>query len=412
MEDHPDVDRSEAPSRVDLAQLTPAQLEALAQGEAVEFDAAELENAQAGADASAASGAGAYKVFKDEDNQLELDDVVKLAVSCLECGATADFQRAELNLPRFGRAEIQSFSCSGCGYTYRKVRSVDPIRTADVAPLEPGYGRRIILNVQDESDLSREVLRSDDCTFRVPELELEVSTRAGAMTTVEGCLQHVGTSLRFLRLADDAPGEGASATGNIKMANVVDARVEALLDGVRNGTSTFQLILEDEHDASHIQVLENDSRVSFEVYLLDSDSEAADEEAHPAVLCGLTHVEPGVVLEAMYGEEWIPNCRVVSVNGSAVWVERADDPGDGRWHAGLDEVRGCEDPSCGCQQLLEMPGATLQASAAPDMEMLDYLNKFADHVEAQEGSISTQQKKQMNAQAQIAQDLDALDQMD
>mmetsp|Transcript_2113 Transcript_2113/g.4851 ORF Transcript_2113/g.4851 Transcript_2113/m.4851 type:complete len:414 (+) Transcript_2113:190-1431(+) len=413
MEDHPDIDRTEVPSRVDLTRLTPAQLEALSRGEAIEYEQSQLDAAVSGAVATG-QGAGQpenFKIFKDVDNQLDLGDVVKLEAACLECGSPGEFQRAEMNLPRFGRAEIQSFTCSECAYTYRKVRSVAPIRYEGVVPLEPGYGRRIILDVQSESDLNREVLRSDGCTFRVPELDLEVSSRVGSMSTVEGCLHSVSMNLRFLRFTnDDSDDEDEGGA----MSDKVDARVNQLLDGVRNGTRTFRLILEDEEDGSHIQTFEGDTRIFFEIYPIDGDSvDSASHTDQPPVLCGLNSIQPGVVLDAMYGDEWISGCKVMAINGEVIWVERIDDPGAGRWHVSVEEIRGCTDPTCGCQVLTlgNVDSGALQ-DATPDMELLDFLNKYADHVDAQEGAITNQQKQQQNAQAQIEQEIQTLEEMD
>jgi C4-type Zn-finger protein len=82
----------------------------------------------------------------------------------------------EMHIPHFGRAELVSFSC-GCGYKYTKVR------TALGAPPGPN-GRTLALAVRGPSDLSRQVVVSDDAVVRCPALELEMQL-AGRYTTVE-----------------------------------------------------------------------------------------------------------------------------------------------------------------------------------------------------------------------------------
>ena len=58
-------------------------------------------------------------------------------------------------------------------------------------------GRRIKLRVTDPSDLTRDVLKSETCTMKIPELEFEAQliSNGGKFTTVEGLLEAIKEQL-------------------------------------------------------------------------------------------------------------------------------------------------------------------------------------------------------------------------
>nr|CDJ85731.1 Zinc finger domain containing protein [Haemonchus contortus] len=63
--------------------------------------------------------------------------------------------------------------------------------------LRQEHGSEIVLRVQEQVDLRRQLVRSEYATIEVPELELVIpaKTRPGEITTVEGVLERVGTGL-------------------------------------------------------------------------------------------------------------------------------------------------------------------------------------------------------------------------
>ncbi len=74
-----------------------------------------------------------------------------------------------------------AINCGLCGYRDNEVKSVAGI--AD-------KGKKFSLLIENEEDLSRDVLKSDTARFCIPELEIdmEAGTLGGRFTTVEGLL--------------------------------------------------------------------------------------------------------------------------------------------------------------------------------------------------------------------------------
>ena len=56
------------------------------------------------------------KVFQDQDNQLQVEDLDRIPIQCFNCGGQGEYVVAVTTVPKFGRAEISSFSCDDCGY--------------------------------------------------------------------------------------------------------------------------------------------------------------------------------------------------------------------------------------------------------------------------------------------------------
>ena len=72
--------------------------------------------------------------------------------------------------------------CDECGY---KSANMEP------AGAISKFGRKITFHVTDPSDLSREVMKSDTCSIKIPEIDLELSrgTMGGIYTTLEGLIR-------------------------------------------------------------------------------------------------------------------------------------------------------------------------------------------------------------------------------
>jgi len=383
--DHPKVDRRVQPARLDN-EVSATILEKLTKGEVEDLDVEVLQN---------------LKVFAEEDNQLSVKDVLQMPLPCLECTAEGELRRAELIIPNFGKAEIQSFSCSVCSFSYRKVRSVAP-ENSGLGDLPASLGRKIVLHVESGEDLDREVLRGDSCIMKVPRLDIVCCIRDGAMSTVEGCLRQVVMNLENMRMLDDELVVQDDITSSLR------DRVEMLTSAVRQCSDSFEFILKDEDDASNIQSMgTDDKKLRFETYVLeedsdsdsDSDSSSSDEEEEEGEgnNCGLTHLFVGAKIQAQYCEEWITSCEVVRIDAEETfWVRDINAPNAGAWQVKRYQVRGCDNPLCPCQATsisTDLPSGAIGC----DLNMLQYLNDFADHMQVQEGKIPTHVKQKMNS---------------
>ena len=105
-----------------------------------------------------------------------------LSLPCMECGAEGEFCFYSLEIPHFRSAEISSYSCSMCSYTYRKVHTA---LAGGPGASVPDKGRRYTLTVTNDDDLRREVVRSDVSTLRIPHVDIEAQSSEGSYTTVE-----------------------------------------------------------------------------------------------------------------------------------------------------------------------------------------------------------------------------------
>lgn len=147
-------------------------------------------------------------------------------------------------------------TCDKCGYRTSEVRSGGAISEK---------GKRIILRMTGEDDLSRDVLKSETCTVEIPEFGLHLSTNAlgGRFTTLEGLLRQVHDEVR-----DKMPfivGDSASGTSR--------ARLDELLENIQRVYELklipVTIILDDPLGNSYLQNLcapDEDPAIKVEEY--------------------------------------------------------------------------------------------------------------------------------------------------
>ncbi|KAI8803628.1 ZPR1 zinc-finger domain-containing protein [Cladochytrium replicatum] len=130
----------------------------------------------------------------EEEQQEELDedllhDVMIFGGNCSRCSAPSDTKMHMLDIPHFKEVVIMATTCDHCGYKSNEVKSGGAISEK---------GKRITLAMEDAEDLSRDILKSETCGLRIPEIDLEVTqgTLGGRFTTVEGLLSQVHDELQ------------------------------------------------------------------------------------------------------------------------------------------------------------------------------------------------------------------------
>lgn len=94
-------------------------------------------------------------------------------------------------------------TCEACGERTNEVKSGSGISDKGV---------RITLRITDPIDMSRDVLKSETCSLKIPELDFEVGagTLGGKFTSLEGLLVSMKEQLSDgnpLVSGDSAPGE-------------------------------------------------------------------------------------------------------------------------------------------------------------------------------------------------------------
>lgn len=91
-----------------------------------------------------------------------------------------------LRVPFFRDVILESFECRHCHFKDNSVKSAGQIQE---------QGSKYTLDVQDEDDFQRQVIRSDISIFKVETLGIEMPKGESQLTTVEGVIQKIHQSL-------------------------------------------------------------------------------------------------------------------------------------------------------------------------------------------------------------------------
>lgn len=144
--------------------------------------------------------------------------------------------------------------CETCGHKTNEVKSGSGI--------EP-EGVKIEVEINGKEDFNRDLLKSETCDMKIPELELEVgqTTLGGRFTTVEGAITAVKDQLSS---STALTGDSADAEMRTRMDNFITQ-----LDQVLQGNKKVTLILDDPAGNSYVQSLSDtgpDDRLKITKY--------------------------------------------------------------------------------------------------------------------------------------------------
>ncbi|KAL9049043.1 MAG: hypothetical protein Q9162_007414 [Coniocarpon cinnabarinum] len=125
----------------------------------------------------------------DQPDEIIENQIYELPTPCPACHAPSSTATKLTQIPHFGPIILMSLTCTTCGYRSNEVKSGGSV---------PDKGRTITLHVKEKADLNRDVLKSESCALRVPELGLDVATGTlgGRFSTVEGLLMQIRDELR------------------------------------------------------------------------------------------------------------------------------------------------------------------------------------------------------------------------
>nr|ABF70002.1 zinc finger (ZPR1 type) family protein [Musa acuminata] len=116
------------------------------------------------------------------------EEVDTLPSTCGACAAGCVTRFYSTKIPYFREVVVMATTCDMCGYRSSELKAGGEI---------PEKGKRITVYVQNIEDLSRDVIKSDMASVKVPELDLELAsgTLGGIVTTVEDLERVHGFSL-------------------------------------------------------------------------------------------------------------------------------------------------------------------------------------------------------------------------
>ncbi|WVZ78050.1 hypothetical protein U9M48_025822 [Paspalum notatum var. saurae] len=116
------------------------------------------------------------------------EEVDTLPSTCGACGTECVTRFFATKIPYFREVIVMATTCDMCGYRNSELKPGGEI---------PANGKKITLRVQNVKDLTRDVIKSDSASVKVPELELELTsgTLGGMVTTVEGLIVKICEAL-------------------------------------------------------------------------------------------------------------------------------------------------------------------------------------------------------------------------
>lgn len=179
--------------------------------------------------------------FASDNNDIEnfANEVQTFHATCSSCYQPCETHMKTVNIPHFKDVIIMSTVCDHCGYKSNEVKTGGAI---------PALGRRITLKVTDPEDLARDILKSETCGLKVPDLNLDLTpgTLGGRFTTIEGLLAQVYEELhsRIFTQTSDSLDEETKLKWTTFFAKLQDAS---------EGRIGFTIVMEDPLASSYIQ---------------------------------------------------------------------------------------------------------------------------------------------------------------
>jgi len=123
---------------------------------------------------------------------LSADDInsepTEIESMCPQCGANGMTRLLLTMIPHYKEVILMSFHCEECNHSNNEIQSGGVIQEK---------GMRLTVNIVNERDMSRQLVKSDSATLIVPSIELEIpaNSQKGEITTVEGVLQRTKAGL-------------------------------------------------------------------------------------------------------------------------------------------------------------------------------------------------------------------------
>lgn len=124
------------------------------------------------------------------DINADADSITKVESLCMNCHENGETMIMMTKIPFFKEMIVMSFRCDKCGYRNNEVQSGGKVEL---------NGVRVIAIVDGTRDLNRQVVKSEHCTVRIPELDFEIpsQTQKGSMTTIEGLIMKASADLKM-----------------------------------------------------------------------------------------------------------------------------------------------------------------------------------------------------------------------
>ncbi|KAF5798192.1 putative Zinc finger, ZPR1-type, ZPR1, A/B domain, ZPR1, zinc finger domain-containing protein [Helianthus annuus] len=116
------------------------------------------------------------------------EEVMTFPSTCGACAVRCETRMFVTKIPYFQEVIVMASTCDACGYRNSELKAGGAI---------PAKGKKVTLVVRNVEDLSRDVIKSDTASVKIPEIDLELAggTLGGLVTTVEGLVTKISESL-------------------------------------------------------------------------------------------------------------------------------------------------------------------------------------------------------------------------
>lgn len=175
------------------------------------------------------------------EDQRSLDipeEVFQFKTNCSVCHTPINTNMKMVQIPYFKKVIIMAVACDACGYRSNEVRSGSGFSDK---------GKCISLRVTNLLDMSRDVLKSETCAVKIPELELEFGgyAIAGKFTTLEGLLTDI----------KDVLARNPFTLGD-SIKSITKNKIKEFgekIEKLKEGEAPFTIILDDPVGNSYLQ---------------------------------------------------------------------------------------------------------------------------------------------------------------
>ncbi|KAJ5894771.1 nucleolar zinc-finger protein [Penicillium taxi] len=176
-------------------------------------------------------------VQNDETGVMEVES---LCMNCHENGVT---RLLLLRVPFFRDIIVESFYCEHCNFSNNGVKTAGEIQE---------QGCKYTLEVENEEDLQRQVIRSDISIFKVESLGIEMPKGESQLTNIEGVIQRIHENL-----SSEQPLRKTQAPELYEALEPLIVKLQEIMD--RKGFP-FTISLEDPTGNSYIAPILHDGK--------------------------------------------------------------------------------------------------------------------------------------------------------
>lgn len=159
------------------------------------------------------------------DENKVVNEIESLCMNCEENGITKLLLTV---IPFFKEVILMSFECPHCGLKNSEIQSAGQIQEKAC---------RYKLRVNSKIDMDRQIVKSEYCVSRFPELDLEIPAQRGQLTTVEGLLGNV--------LEDIAIGQDVRKTEQPDAYERIEAFISKGKQMMEGNAFPFTIIVDD-----------------------------------------------------------------------------------------------------------------------------------------------------------------------